>query len=714
MKRIRLALMIAAGLGAAVPSGLAGGRPAAQAGTPVPASRPSYDIRVELDDAAKMLRGVEELVWVNPTRDEVPDLRLHLYWNAFKNESSTFLREAEEESFMSRGAAPKDGEWGWIDVTAIALADGTDLKPGLAYLAEDRPLRPDDQTVLRVPLPSPVPPGGEVRLRIAFEAKIPRPVARSGYYRNSYFIAQWFPKPGVYEEGKGWNCHAYHQRSEFYADFADFTVRMTVPEAFVVGSSGLQTAAEKDAARKTVTYTFVQDRVHDFAWTADPRYLKIERDFIADAEVTPAEYDATARLLGLPLEEVKLPDVKMILLIEPEHRGQAERHFRALRNALKYYGLWYGPYPYRTVTMVDPPFRTGSGGMEYPTLFTAGTSVVTSPSDNSPEMVIVHEFGHGYWYGLVANNEFEEAWLDEGINTYSTGRVLARAYGPGTLPMSFKGVPLDRVIRRMPRVYDWETNRAAAIHVVELDPVVTWSWRFYNSGSYAANVYMRASTLLDTLERFLGEETMARVMRTYHMRWRFRHPRTEDFAAVAAEVSGRDLAWFFAELFRETWNFDYGLADLRSAVKPKRVRGVFDVAGKKDEMTRRRLAELEKKERPAKGEKAPVTYLTTATLRRYGEARLGGGVSVILRVTFEDGSVQERRWDGRDRWTCVTFETPSRAAFAEIDPDHVWLIDSNFANNSRRVKPARKGVLRIGAGLVFMLQNLLRGLGSLG
>lgn len=703
-------VMIAAALAAAGLSVAFG----AQSDVSSAAVRPRYDIRVELDDAAKMLRGVEDLIWVNPTRDEVPDLMFHLYWNAFKNASSAFMREVAEEASFARGAMPKDGEWGWIDITSLTLADGTDLKPAMAFVAADEPLHPDDQTVLRVLLPSPVPPGGEVRLRIGFEAKIPRPVARSGYYRSSYFFGQWYPKPGVYEEGKGWNCHAYHQRSEFFADFADFKVRMTVPKAFVVGSSGAQTAAEKDPARDVVAYTFEQDRVHDFAWTADPRYLKIERDFIAADEVTQEEYAATASLLGLPREEVELPNVRMILLIEPEHRGQIERHFRALRNALKYYGLWYGPYPYATVTMVDPPFRTGSGGMEYPTLFTAGTNVIPSPAANSPEMVIIHEFGHGYWYGLAANNEFEEAWLDEGLNTYSTGRVLARAYGPGALPLTFKGVPLDRIIRKVPRVDDWETDRAAAIHVVELDPVSTWSWNFYNSLSYAANVYMRASTLLNTLERLLGEPTMARIMRTYHMRWRFRHPKAEDFIAVASEVSGRDLRWFFDELLHETRNFDYGVADLRSVEKPKRARGVFDIAGKKEEMTRARLAELNQRDKPPKGEKAAKTFVTTVAVHRLGEARVGGGVPVLLRVRFEDGSVRERAWDGQARWARFTFETPSRAAAAEIDPDRVWFIDSDFANNSRLVKPARKAVLRLGAGLVFLLQNLLLGLGSLG
>ena len=338
-----------------------------------------YEIWVELDDAEKTLLGKEEIVWTNPTAEAVPDMLLHLYWNAFKNEDSAFLREAAAESMFSRGAAPDDGEWGWIDITDIRLADGSDLKPTLHYVTPDGPEHPDDQTVARVLFPAPVQPGESVRIRLEFRSKVPRTVARSGYYRDSFFIAQWFPKPGVYEAGKGWNAHAYHQNSEFFADFADFVVHIDVPSRFVVGSSGKQTGAAVDGAAGRTTYTYRQAMVHDFAWTADPRYIKIERDFIGDREVTHAEYAETAERLGLPLEEVRLPDVRMTLLIAPEHKGQIERHFRALRAALKYYGLWYGPYPYETVTMVDPPFRTGSGGMEYPTLFTAGTRVLRQP-----------------------------------------------------------------------------------------------------------------------------------------------------------------------------------------------------------------------------------------------------------------------------------------------------------------------------------------------
>ena len=671
-----------------------------------------YEIWVELDAAGKMLLGKEEIVWTNPTRDAVPDMLFHLYWNAFKNEDSVFMRESQAETMFRGGAAPDDSEWGWIDITDIRLADGSDLKPTLQFVLPDGPETAGDQTVARVLFPAPVQPGESVHLRLEFRNKIPRTVARSGYYRNSFFIGQWFPKPGVYEEGQGWNCHAYHQNSEFFADFADFVVHITVPKGYVVGSSGKQTGGRVDESAGKTTLIFSQAMVHDFAWMADPRYLKIERDFIADREVDAKEYQEAADLLGLRIEEVRLPNVKMTLLIAPEHKNQIERHFKALRAAIKYYGLWYGPYPYETVTMIDPPFRTGSGGMEYPTLFTAGTGVLASRKVLSPEGVIVHEFGHGYWYGLVASNEFEAAWLDEGFNTYSTGRVLAQAYGAGVLPLNFKGFPLDWFLR-LPKIFDFETDRVAAINTVRYDPVTAWSWKFYNRGSYGANVYMRAATLLRTLEGHLGEPVWSRIMRTYHMRYRFKHPTKADFIGVVNEIAGQDMTWFFDELLEGTEAFDYGVAAISSVEVQARRRGVYDTNGAREEMTRKKIEELEAAEDKAgEGGVPPPEYRTTVVLRRYGEARLGGDAKVRVLVRFKDGSTETRTWDGQARWARLEFVKPVKASSAQVDPENVWLIDANLANNSRGADGLRRNVVKLMTQLLLTVQSFLHFVGS--
>ncbi len=671
-----------------------------------------YEIRVELDDQNKMLHGKENISWLNRTRDEVRDMWFHLYWNAFKNENSTMNQEAREESLAPLrldGFEIKDGDWGWVDIKDIRLADGTDLRPSLAFVSADEPVHPGDQTVAKVELPRPVKSGEEVQLQIVFQSKIPKDVLRTGYYKHSYFISQWFPKPGVYEERKGWNCHEYHLNSEFFADFADFAVQITVPEKFVVGASGKQIEAVPDAAKKTVTYTFEQRAIHDFAWTADPNFIKVERDFIGANEVTPQEYEEISRALQLPQEETRLGNVRMILLIAPEHKGQIDRHFAALRAAIKYYGLWYGPYPYETVTMVDPPFRTGSGGMEYPTLFTAGTSILKSKDVLSPEGVIIHEFGHGYWYGLCASNEFEEAWLDEGINTYSTGKVVAKAYGIGASSMSFNRIPLAWFFK-FPRYYDRELDRAAAIQAVEYDPVTTASWKFLNRGSYGLNVYMRASTCLNTLEKLVGEETMLRIMRTFHQRFRYKHPKTQDFWAVVNEVTGRDMTWFFQELFASTLNFDYGVSILNSSKKVDQVRGVFEIEGKKKEFSQKEVRNLEKgRKKSGKKEK----YITTVVLRRFGEAKVDKDTGLKIKVVFEDGSEEILSWDGQDRWKRLTFEKAARARYAQIDPDGIWLIDSNLANNSLKREPSRGGVLKFVSRLLFYIQNFFQSISGL-
>jgi hypothetical protein len=676
-------------------------------------SQVRYEIWVELDDANKMLYGKEDIIWINKTADEIHDMWFHLYYNAFKNELSTMVQESKEEGLLGMKIldvlTPEEDEWGWIDVTSIKLADGQDLMPSMKFFPHDEPSHPEDQTVMRVLFPEPLRPGEEVHLRIEFQSKIPRTIMRSGYYQNSYFLAQWFPKPGVYEEGKGWNCHEYHLHSEFYADFADFTVHITVPAHFVIGASGKQTQSIPSPDGKATTYTFHQENIHDFAWTADPDFIKVERNFIAAKEISPEEYEEIARRLEFPVESVKLPDVKMILLIEPEHKKQIERHFKALRAAIKYYGLWYGPYPYETITMVDPPFRTRSGGMEYPTFFTAGTRIFRSKKVLSPEGVIVHEFGHGYWYGLCANNEFEEAWLDEGINTYSTGKVLAKAYGPGALQFSFNRIPAAYFFD-LPQFYDYMFDRAVGIQVVELDPITTFSWKFYSMGSYGLNVYMRASTCLNTLEGLVGEDLMLRILRTFQTRFRYQHPQTGDFIQVVNEVTGRDFSWFFEELFFNTLNFDYGISSLTSYKKKKHFRGTFDLDGQKELFSEKQVKAMEAEDEESDSQKI---YVTEVVLRRFGEAKVGGDASIKLKIVFEDGSEEVVPWDGQSRWKKFIFEKPVKAKVALVDPDEIWLIDSNLANNSLKRKASKKQILPFTNKLFFWIQNYLQFMSAL-
>jgi hypothetical protein len=217
-----------------------------------------YDISVTLDAASHRLNGRQRLVWRNPSSDSVGDLWFHLYLNAFKNTRTTFYRESGGQLRGDRMAA---GRWGWIDVTSMALADGRDLLGSLRFEAPDDGNR-DDQTVARVVLPEPVPPGGQVALDIAFTAQLPQVFARTGYYKDFHLVGQWFPKLGVYEpagrRGRasgGWNCHQFHATSEFYADLGRFRVAITVPASVVSAVSSDSPTARASASPLGLCWT---------------------------------------------------------------------------------------------------------------------------------------------------------------------------------------------------------------------------------------------------------------------------------------------------------------------------------------------------------------------------------------------------------------------------------------------------------------------------
>ena len=172
---------------------------------------------------------------------------------------------------------------------------------------------------------------------------------------------------------------------------------------------------------------------------------------------------------------------------------------------------------------------------------------------------------HGYWYGIVASNEFEEAWLDEGINSYSEVKAMERYYGEGRSMIDLCGLKIGDIIFQRLRV----------IGSGRLDPILQDSWKYVSGSSYGTNVYAKAALMMLTLERWLGEDVMARVMKAYYERWKFRHPASEDFVRVAEEESGRDLGWFFGQVLRTPGRLDYAVSEL-SADEIDETRGLFD------------------------------------------------------------------------------------------------------------------------------------------
>ncbi len=386
-----------------------------------------YNIEVRLDTKQKMLYGNQRLIYTNHSPDIIPDLWFHLYLNAFRNSRSTYMMELRE------GHGGGAEAWGFMHIEKAEVA-GVDRTDAMDYDPSPEGA-PGDRSVMRLPLLEPLLPGGSVEVNVQFRAKLPEVFDRTGYKHDFYLVAQWFPKIGVWEtegfryaEKPGWNCHDFHAYTEFYANFGNYRVEINLPEKYVVGATGvlLETRVEQD--RKI--HVFEQTRVHDFAFTASPKFIREVRSFQPGEHLEEREIEAFMKRHRLTRDQIALQPVDMILLIQPDHRGQSDRHFAALANAIKYFGLWYGAYPYPTITMVDPGFNArAAGGMEYPNLITIGTRWLMPEADLALEDLIIHEFGHQYWYGMVANNEFEEAWLDEGLNSYSTSQVLDHVYG---------------------------------------------------------------------------------------------------------------------------------------------------------------------------------------------------------------------------------------------------------------------------------------------
>ncbi|HEY6065933.1 MAG TPA: M1 family metallopeptidase, partial [Thermoanaerobaculia bacterium] len=543
------------------------------------------------------------------------------------------------------------------------LADGSDLLPALTYISPDDG-NPHDRTVAEIQLPRAVAPGETISVSIDFRSRLPRVSSRTGWKGDFFLVAQWFPKIGVFQE-KGWNCHQFHAQSEYFADFGDYDVSIDVPARYrgKVGATGVR-VEERGLPGDRVLYRFKQESVHDFAWTADPGYLVIEDLF----------------------REPGVADTQIHLFLQPEHRSQAARYLKATKTAMSGYGRVLGPYPYSTLTVVDPPWGAyGAGGMEYPTFITGGAHRIAPAKVHSPESVTVHEFGHQYFYGLIATNEFEEPWLDEGFNSYMEDRVVAAAYGDDHPLISVFGwraainVPMRLPVDEERRYFTVATR----------DVLASPAWKFRSRTSYAGHVYSKTALTMATLERLLGTPAMNRALRLYADRWRFKHPTTADWIAAVNDATGRDWRWFFDRTFFSSGAVDYAVEEATSekAVAPK---GTFESDGRLEERIPRGLA-------------APRGWNTLVTVARRGDVAMP--VEVILR--FEGGQIYRSTWDGEGRWKKFRVAHGPRLAEAVVDPNEKILLDLDRTNNGRLVTADPRAASRWTARAVFWMQNLI-------
>jgi hypothetical protein len=649
----------------------------------------NYEIDASLDPKTHTITGKEKLTWRNRSAVPVRSVYLHLYLNAFEGMNSTFMTEQRNaKSGFRSGVEIKDGEWGHIEMNKVAQGGA---KVNWSFVHPDNGPA-TDHTVVKMELPAAVAPGASTTLDIDFTSKLPRVMARTGYFGNFHLVAQWFPKIAVLElpgergaTAPRWNAHEFHQWSEFYADFGNFDVRLTVPKEYTVGSTGkLQgTPVEKDGK---LTHHYVQGDVHDFAWTADTRSAK------------PLVETWTGE--GSPKVEVKV-------IYPTEYAASAAPAMKAAKDSLTYFSKTLGPYPYETLTVVIPPFNAAeAGGMEYPTFITASGHSEVKPNSIQEfglEFVTIHEFGHGYFYGLLASNEFEEPMLDEGLNEYWDMRMLReRKQDIHAAPPFLAALGIKPVFK----VFDFE--RLATPRDEPSDPL---GQNAYTRLQGIGPVYNRTATTMRDLEERIGKDNMEKAFKEYYKRWKFRHPSIADLRETLAEVSGQraTVEKVFAEQVYATQKVDDRIDKFTSSEEEPQP-GTAMVNGKRVEetvaATDKRIKDLrekwEKANPDAKPGTGPFPYRTSVVVRRRGAS-----VPQTLVVKFADGSSETVKWDNDEKWMRYTWTKPVKAVSAELDPQRMHNLDTTILDNSRTLKADSSAKQRWGGDFASFVTIIL-------
>lgn len=506
-----------------------------------------YSINVSLDDVNHTLSAFEVIEYTNNSPDALDFIWFHIWPNAYSSNETALGRQKIGFSGKRKHFALEE-QRGYID--------------SLDFMSNSRHLRweyhPEHTDICKVYLNEALKPGSSIIISTPFHVKLPKGnMSRLGHVEQSYQLTQWYPKPAVYDN-KGWHCFPYLDMGEFYYEYGSFDVSITVPANYWVAATGVmqderekanimkkaeETAAinqfKKDdndfpaSSPERKTLRFKEDNIHDFAWFADKRFHIMKG-------------------------EVKLPHSgRTVTTWAYFLNNQAhlwERSIEYINDAVYYYSLWYGDYPYENCTAVHSSGSSG-GGMEYPQI----TLIGNSSTPMSLEMVIMHEVGHNWFYGMLGSNEREHPWMDEGINTFSEIRYFNTKYPDNRLyKMLSEKVRLGRILGIEVLKYHNLHRLSYLINARSgKDQPASLRSEDYTQGNYAGVVYSKAGISMYYLMLSLGEEKFNECMQTYFEKWKYRHPYPEDMRKIFREETGKDQAWFFDGLIGSTKKLDY-------------------------------------------------------------------------------------------------------------------------------------------------------------
>lgn len=526
-------------------------------------NRVRYRIDAELNPASATVQGELVVRYANNSPDTLRSILMHVYQNAFGQGVQRVRRVP-----VTGGA----------EILRVAVDNANAPSAGTARDAEARPRYRLDGTLMWVDLARPLLPGGEVEVEVGWRYRVPPPGApRTGHVANEAFvIAQWYPQVAVYDDLRGWHDTPYWTNGEFYLEYGDFDVSLTVPEQWLVTATGelenadevltpgvraaLRRAHAQDSIVSVVdeetldqgiatvqepggalTWRFTADDVRDFAWATSNRYL----------------WDAT---------RARVPDANgdgapETVLVHAFYRPQARNNawgdaVRFMRHAIAFHSEQWGPYLYPHISAAEGPI----GGMEYPMLvFIGGSRTPTSLYS-----VLSHEIAHMWWPMMVGSNESRYAWQDEGLVTYVKDLSLAD-YFAGEQP--------------------WLATQDAYLRIADTDaelPIMTAPDLFGIGPQYGVAAYTKPGTLLRALEVVIGDSLVHRSLREYTARWLFRHPSPWDFFNTVEAVAGRDLDWFWSPWFTSTAHLDQAV---ESVLTETRADGAVTVITVRDDGT---------------------------------------------------------------------------------------------------------------------------------
>ncbi|MEO6133396.1 MAG: M1 family metallopeptidase, partial [Saprospiraceae bacterium] len=473
------------------------------------AQRPIYKITATIDTfGTDIIRGTIDITWTNRSNAPLDKLGIHLWPDAYSNRNTTLSKQMVEQGKFDLFHARKEDLGGLSNLdfksSGIPIMLTRDESIDIGWLHLNTPLNPH----------------ATINISSPFTLIVPKSFSRMGRTGDSYQLTQWYPHIAVYDE-LGWHMMPYLDQGEYYNDFADYEVSISVPPRFKVAATGTLQSSEQNG--RLIKWNFQASNVIDFAWFASPTFrhetLKVD--------------------VGL-----KEP-VELNVYIDPYGNANWKSAILYAERALKFYSDWLGPYPYPQMSVVYAPFSKG-GYMEYPMV--AQISYTADPA--YLDRVIAHEIGHTWLYAILASDERTNPWLDEGFNTFMEKQYMI-AYYKEENESSYPAIFHDK--NSMP---DLDALHHALRYNGELQPPLTPPEN-QKSNQYLFSAYMLPQEGLDLMMSMVGPEKMKAMFRQYFQDRKFNHVAPGDVQASFQKACECNLDWFFDGWLNHVQELDY-------------------------------------------------------------------------------------------------------------------------------------------------------------